>query len=86
MKLEKTATSGNAYKLYEVVGGFDVTGIYGPLIATAGADVLNGSTTAATYDEGANTLTIAAGSGSSAVSLKAPSVLYGKDIKGIEQV
>ena len=48
VKLEKTATSGNAYKLYEVVGGFDVTGIYGPLIATAGADVLNGSTTAAT--------------------------------------
>lgn len=86
VKLEKTATSGNAYKLYEVVGGFDVTGIYGPLIATAGAEALNGSTTAATYDESANTLTITAGSGSSAVSLKAPSVLYGKDIKGIEQV
>lgn len=86
VKLEKTGTTGSTYKLYESVGGYDVTGIYGPLIATAGADVLNGSTTAATYDEATNTMTITAGSGSSDVSLKAPSVLYGKDIKGIEQV
>jgi len=83
--LKATTDSGSAYKLYEKVGGYDVTGIYGPLIATVGNTVLNGATSAATYNEADNTLTIA-NAGSAKVSLKAPKVLYENDIKGIIQV
>ncbi len=81
--LTKTATSGNAYKLIEKVGGYDVTGIYGPLIAEAGSTVLNGSTSAATYNASENTITIA---GTGTVGLKSPSVLFASGIKGIIQV
>lgn len=84
VKLEKEA-SGNGYKLYEVIGGNDVTSIYGPLIVTSGNAVIAGATSAVTYDEDADTLTIAA-SESTAVRLKSPAVLYDNDIKGIEQV
>lgn len=83
--LVKTTDSGSAYKIIEKVGGYDVTGIYGPLIATAGNTVLNGATSAATYNEADNTITIAT-TGSAVVSLKAPKVLYQNDIKGIIQV
>lgn len=85
VSLVRTATSGGAYKLVEKTGGYDVTPVYGPLIAEAGATVLNGTTTAVTYDEETQTLTVAS-TGSAAVTLKSPAVLYAAGIKGIEQV
>lgn len=85
VKLVKTTDEGNNYKIIESVGANDVTAIYGPLIAEAGADVINGTTTAVTYDETTETLTIAAANGVTP-SLKAANVLYENDIKGIEQV
>lgn len=85
VKLEKAGTTGNNYKIFEAVGGYDVTGIYGPLIVAAGNTVINGATTAATYDDATKTLTIAATDGAK-ISLKSPAVLYENDIKGIEQV
>lgn len=85
VKLEKVGSTGNSYKLYEAVGGFDVTPIYGPLIATAGAAVISGATSASTYDDTTQTLTIASSSGAD-IRLKNASVLYENDIKGIEQV
>lgn len=81
--LKKVTDSGTSYKLYEKVGGYDVTGIYGPLIAEAGSSVINGSTSAATYNDADETITIA---GTGTVSLKSPKVLYQNDIKGIIQV
>lgn len=85
VKLEKVGSTGNSYKLYEAVGGFDVTPIYGPLIATAGDAVISGATSASTYDDTTQTLTIASSSGAD-IRLKNASVLYENDIKGIEQV
>lgn len=85
VRLEKAAVTGNSYKLFEVVGGYDVTPIYGPLIATAGAAVISGTTSASTYNEEDKTLTIASADGAS-IRLKDPSVLYENNIKGIEQV
>lgn len=83
--LEKTGTGGSSYKLYEKVGGYDVTGIYGPLIVTAGESVVNGATSAISYDETTETLTIASSAGAD-IRLKSPAVLYENGIKGIEQV
>lgn len=83
VKLEKTEKDGTSYKLLEAVGGNDITSIYGPLIAEAGAAVLSGATTAATYNEDTDTLTI---TGTGEVRLKSPAVLYENGIKGIEQV
>lgn len=85
VELKKVSDDGNSYKLYEVVGGYDVTEIYGPLIVTAGDSVLNGTTSAVAYDEASETLTIT-GTGTAEISLKSPSVLYANDIKGIEQL
>lgn len=85
VKLEKVGTAGDAYKLYEAFGGYDVTPIYGPLIATAGEAVVSGAASAFAYDETTQTLTIAA-SADADVRLKSPAVLYDNDIKGIEQV
>lgn len=85
VRLEKAGTTGNAYKLFEDVGGYDVTAIYGPLIVAAGNTVINGATSAASYDDATQTLTIASTSGAD-IRLKSPSVLYENDIKGIEQV
>ena len=75
---------GTGYKLYETLGGNDVTSIFGPLIVTAATSVVDGAT-AVTYDEATDTLTVTASNGAN-VRLKAPSVLYEHDIKGIEQV
>lgn len=77
--LQKTSDSGSAYKLIEKTGGYDVTSIYGPLIATSAEKVLDGAT-AATYSEADGTITI---TGSDAVTLKSPKVLYESGIKGI---
>ena len=85
VKLQKTGDSGNDYKLFEVRGGFDVTPIYGPLIADAGSAVISGATSAITYNEDTQTLTIASAAGAD-IRLKPASVLYENDIKGIEQI
>lgn len=81
VKLEKV--EDNKYKLVEAIGGYDCTAIYGELIAKAGAEVINGSSSAVSYNADDETLTITA---TGDVSLKAPSVLYEKEIVGIEQV
>lgn len=78
--LKKTTDAGSAYKLYEAIGGNDVTGIYGPLIADAGSTVISGTATAVTYGEDTDTLTI---TGTGEVGLKAAKILYANDIKGI---
>lgn len=84
--LEKTeAESGTEYRILESVGYNDITSIYGPLIATAGADVITGTTSAVTYNDESETLTIVTAEGA-VPRLKVPSVLYDNDIKGIEQV
>ncbi len=70
------------YKLYEIVGGNDITSIYGPLIAAAGTTVLNGSPSAVEYNSDDDVLSITA---DDEVSLKSPALLYQNDIKGIEQ-
>lgn len=82
VNLKKFGAGG--YKLYETLGGNDLTSIYGPLLVTAATTVINGAT-AVTYDDASESLTITASDGTN-VSLKAPSVLYEHDIKGIEQV
>lgn len=78
----KLVKGEDGYKLHEAKGGYDLTGIYGPLIATAADKVLEGAT-AATYNAATKTLVIADGG---EVRLKAPSVLYEHGIKGIEQI
>mgnify|MGYP000823803366 CR=1 FL=1 len=83
VSLEKVDTSSDKYKVVEKVGGYDATEIYGPLLATAGATVLEGATAAAAYDEADKTLTI---TGSATARLKDPATLFEKGIKGIEQV
>lgn len=83
--LGKIGSTGNKYKLYETLGGNDLTSIYGPLIVTAGNTVINGATSAVTYDATDETLTIAATAGAEP-RLKPASVLYENAIKGIEQV
>lgn len=85
VKLVKADGGNDKYKLIEAVGGYDVTSIYGALIATGGANVISGATTAATYDEDTETLTIAATAGTTP-RLKPAATLYEHDIKGIEQV
>ena len=82
VKLKKMESG--SYKLYEALGGNDVTSIYGPLMVAAATSVVNGAT-AVTYADASDSLTITSSSGAD-VRLKAPSVLYEHDIKGIEQV
>ena len=83
VKLQKVDDTSSNYKLFEVTGGYDVTSIYGPVIAEAGNAVINDTSTAVTYNKDSRTLTI---SGTGEISLKSPKVLYENDIKGIEQV
>lgn len=85
VKLVKSDDTPNGYKIHEAVGGYDITPIYGPLIAMAGEKVLNGGATAVTYDDVTETLTVVAPE-DAMVSLKSPAVLYENDIKGIEQI
>lgn len=81
VKLVKQTSPENSFKLIEVVGGYDLTPLYGSVIATAASTVLNGATTAK-YESGALTITPSTGE----ISLKAPSVLYTSEIKWIENV
>lgn len=85
VKLVKVSSDSNQYKLIEAKGANDVTSIYGPLIADAGAAVITGVTTAVTYSDETETLTIVAEDGVTP-KLKPAKMLYEKDIKGIEQV
>lgn len=84
VELIKDGTTGNDYKIIEKVGGFDLTSTYGALF-TESASLINGSTTAVTYDEGKETLTIAT-TDSVKPKLKAPKVLYEAGVTGIEQL
>jgi hypothetical protein len=77
---EKLA-SGNAYKIIEVIGGYDRTEEFGQVIADGAAEVLN-NVTSASYADGVITI-VAKGDG--VPSLKSPSVLFKNEIIGIEQ-
>ena len=83
VKLIKVSDSGNEYKLIEAVGGYDLTSIFGPLMAD-NANVING-VTAVTYDEDKEALTLTV-TGSATPALKAPNLLLEAGIAGIEQV
>ena len=63
-------------------GGYDRTEEFGSLIADGAAEIMN-NVTSATYSDGIITIVSKAGA---VPSLKAPSVLFEKGIKGIEQV
>lgn len=86
VKLEKVSSDGNAYKLYEAMGGYDLTPVYGSLLVAAGADAVIGSTSAITYDAADKILTIVSSGSGGAVRLNTPANLFDKGIKGIEQV
>lgn len=81
--LEKQGTTGNNYKVVEYYGKGDATAKYGALIADEAATVLDGAT-AATYDSANNVISVTLGSGATAPSLKAASVLEANGIYGIE--
>lgn len=83
VKLIKVSDSGNEYKLIEAVGGYDLTSIFGPLMAD-NANVING-VTAVTYDEDKEALTLTV-TGGATPALKAPQLLLEAGISGIEQV
>lgn len=85
VKLEKADSTGDKYKLFEAVGGNDITAVYGPLIATAGTDAIVGASTAVSYNSADETITIAASAGVTP-RLAPAKTLYEKGIKGIEQV
>lgn len=78
---EKTEAE-NAYKIIEKIGGYDRTEEFGSLIADGAAEVMN-NTTSASYADGVITIVPKAGA---VPSLKSPSVLFEKGIRGIEQV
>lgn len=71
----------NSYRLIEQVGGYDRTEEFGSLIAAGAAEIMN-NVTSATYTDGIFVVVPKAGA---APSLKAPSLLFEKGIKGIEQ-
>lgn len=82
--LVKVGDAGNAYKLVELTGGFDLTPTYGKLIAENVADVLSGAT-AAEYQEATATLNLTVTQGATP-TLKAPKALLEAGIEGIEGV
>ena len=79
--LEKTEAE-NAYKIIENIGGYDRTEEFGSLIADGAAETMN-NVTSASYADGVITIVPKA---DAVPSLKTPSVLFEKGIKGIEQV
>lgn len=78
VKIEKTE---EGFKIYEAIGGNDLTSIYGPVIAEAGEEAVSGAT-AVSYDP-TNDVIKATGE---TLTLAAPSKLFENGIKGIEQV
>ena len=83
VKLIKVGDTGNDYKLIEAVGGYDLTSIFGPLMAE-NTNVISGATAVA-YDTDKEVLTLTV-SGSATPALKAPKLLLEAGIAGIEQV
>ena len=83
VKLIKVGDTGNDYKLIEAVGGYDLTSIFGPLMADD-TNVISGATAVA-YDTDKEVLTLTV-SGSATPALKAPKLLLEAGIAGIEQV
>lgn len=78
-----TSKEANKFVLVEKIGGYDLTPLFGDVIAKAAATVLNGATSA-TYASGI--ITVVPSNGGGVVSLKSPSVLYENAIKFIEGV
>ena len=83
VKFIKVGDTGNDYKLIEAVGGYDLTSIFGPLMAD-NTNVISGATAVA-YDTDKEVLTLTV-SGSATPALKAPKLLLEAGISGIEQV
>lgn len=83
VKLIKVGDTGNDYKLIEAVGGYDLTSIFGPLMAD-NTNVISGATAVA-YDTDKEVLTLTV-SGSATPALKSPKLLLEAGIAGIEQV
>lgn len=81
--LEKQGSTGSNYKVVEYYGKGDATAKYGALIAEEAATVLDGAT-AATYDSANNVISVTLGTGVTAPTLKAASVLATNGIYGIE--
>jgi len=79
--LEKTVD--NKYKLVEAVGGYDLTEIYGPVLAE-NATLVDGAT-AVTYDDTSKVMTLTTSAGATP-RLKPAADLFEKGIKGIEQL
>lgn len=83
VKLVKVGESGNDYKLFEAVGGYDLTSTFGPLM-TDNTNVIEG-VTAVSYDSDKDALTLTV-TASATPKLKAPKLLLEAGIAGIEQV
>ncbi len=84
VKLQKVDEESSKYKIVEKVGGYDLTGLFGPLVTENGTDIFPDAS-AVTYNSADKTIPVKMEAGKS-VSLAAPEVLYEKGIKGIEQV
>ncbi|ROT10437.1 hypothetical protein ED388_04765 [Muribaculaceae bacterium Isolate-007 (NCI)] len=83
VQLVKADSSGNAYKLIEKTGGYDLTPTFGKLISDS-PNLISG-VSAATYDEDSQTLTLTVTSGATP-KLKAPETLFEAGVEGIEQL
>ena len=79
MPVELVKDGDNKYHIVEKIGGYDRTAEFGATIASNASAVIDGIS-AATYADGALTLTVTQGA---TPSLKAPSALYAKGIEGI---
>ena len=80
--VELVKDGDNKYHIVEKVGGYDRTPEFGTIIAANAAATIDGIS-AATYADGALTLTVTQGA---TPALKAPSALYAKGIEGIVAV
>ena len=77
--VELVKDGDNKYHIVEKIGGYDRTAEFGPTVATKASSVIDGIS-AATYADGALTLTVTQGA---TPALKAPSALYTNGIEGI---
>ena len=77
--VELVKDGDNKYHIVEKIGGYDRTAEFGPTVATKASSVIDGIS-AATYEDGALTLTVTQGA---TPALKAPSALYDNGIEGI---
>lgn len=77
--VELVKDGDNKYHIVEKIGGYDRTAEFGPTVATKASSVIDGIS-AATYADGALTLTVTQGA---TPALKAPSALYDNGIEGI---